>query len=67
MVRPTNPICFMIYMSTGASHFHQLAHFLFEYKMTGAHSYGPQSSKVPYKQTASENELPIHQHVKRGI
>ena len=40
MVGPTHPICSMIYGSTGATHFDQLAKILTGYEITGARSSG---------------------------
>lgn len=37
---PTHPICSMIYGSTGATHFDQLAKILTGYEITGARSSG---------------------------
>jgi hypothetical protein len=37
---PTHPICSMIYGSTGATHFDQLAKILTGYEITGAQSSG---------------------------
>ena len=38
--RPTHPICSMIYGSTGATHFDQLAKILTGYEISGAQSSG---------------------------
>ena len=40
VVGPTHPICSMIYGSTGATHFDQLAKILTGYEITGARSSG---------------------------
>lgn len=40
VVGPTHPICSMIYGSTGATHFDQLAKILTGYEITGAQSSG---------------------------
>ncbi|XP_055836192.1 uncharacterized protein LOC129904644 [Solanum dulcamara] len=40
VLRPTHPICSMIYGSTGATHFDQLAKILTGYEITGARSSG---------------------------
>jgi hypothetical protein len=40
VVGPTHPICSMIYGSTGATHFDQLAKILIGYESTGARSSG---------------------------
>nr|XP_033517540.1 NADH-ubiquinone oxidoreductase chain 2-like [Nicotiana tomentosiformis] len=40
VLRPTHPICSMIYGSTGATHFDQLTKILIEYEITGARSSG---------------------------
>jgi len=40
VVGPTHPICSMIYGSTGATHFDQLAKILTGYEITGAPSSG---------------------------
>lgn len=40
VVGPTHPLCSMIYGSTGATHFDQLAKILTGYEITGARSSG---------------------------
>lgn len=40
VVGPTHPICSMIYGSTGATHFDQLAKILTGYEITGVRSSG---------------------------